>query len=68
MAKDDNDLDFSRRRALESNIEQQPGVSSAQFNDHRPHLMVIDYDSDLVSSIEILSQIHRNDLHAERIS
>lgn len=64
----DNELDFSRRRELETSIERQEGVSSAQFNDHRPHLMLIDYDADLISSGQILNSINQNNLQAERIS
>lgn len=64
----DNDLDLQRRRELENTIERQTGVSSAHFNERRPHLMVIDYDSDLVSSSEILHRINSNNLQAARIS
>lgn len=63
----DNDLDVARRRELEDTIRLTQGVSSAQFNERRPHLMVVEYDPQLISYHQIMREVACRNLHAERV-
>ena len=62
-----NDLDLARRRELEKSIEHHPGVTSAYFNERRPHLMVVEYDPQLVSYYQIMREVGSRNLQAERV-
>ncbi len=62
-----NELDMASRRELEDTIRLNQGVSSAQFNDRRPHLMVVEYDPEQISYHQILHEVACRNLHAERV-
>lgn len=63
----DNNLSYGTRRELENRVMHHDGVSSARFNEARPHLMVVEYDPQQINSFEIMHEVNRNALHAERI-
>ncbi len=63
-----DNLDSGHRRKLENSIQLQSGVSSALFNQDRPHLMVVNYDPNQISSRQILAELSSNRVHASRIS
>ncbi len=63
----DNTLGADSRRNVERAIETNDGVIGAHFNDKRPHLMLVSYDTDRTSSFEIMSQISGQQLCAERV-
>jgi hypothetical protein len=62
-----DNLDSGHRRELENSIQLQSGVSSAMFNQDRPHLMVVNYDPFQISSGQILAKLSSNKVHASRI-
>lgn len=60
-------LDAQHRQNIETIVEQVDGVSHAQFNASRHHLMIVDYDPRQTSSSTILSRVKRQHLHAQLI-
>ena len=63
----DDTLGETRRNDIEATLETELGVSSAHFTDHRPHLMVVEYDPDVTSSAYILEKVNGQSVHAELI-
>jgi hypothetical protein len=64
----DESLTDIGRRHVERILTGQRGVLHAQFNEQRPHLMLVAYDTDRVTSFEILANLMGHHLCAERIS
>jgi hypothetical protein len=62
----DNKLGESSRRSVEKALTSARGVIQATFNDRRPHLMLVSYDTDSTSSFEILAQVAGQQLGVER--
>ena len=63
----DNNLGEDTRRTIEKALTGNRGVIHAHFNDKRPHLMLVSYDTDTTSSFEILAQMTGQQLCAERV-
>ncbi len=63
----DNNLEENSRRNVESKLTGQKGVIHAHFNERRPHLMLVSYDTERTSSFEILSGMTGQLLCAERV-
>jgi hypothetical protein len=60
-------LGTDSRRNVERTITGNKGVVEAHFNEKRPHLMLVSYDTDRTSSFEILAQVTGQQLDAERV-
>lgn len=43
------------------------GVMAAACHDEKPHLMVIEYDPDIINSIEFVNTAKKTGFHAEMI-
>lgn len=41
------------------------GVMAAAFHDEKPHLMLIEYNTDVINSIELVNAAKKHGLHAE---
>jgi hypothetical protein len=63
----DDSLPEPRRNRIEVALESEQGVSSAHFTARRPHLMVVEYDPDLTSSVNILEKLTGHSVRAELI-
>lgn len=63
----DNNLGAGSRRNIEKSLTNARGVVHAHFNEQRPHLMLVSYDTESTSSFEILAQMNGQQLCAERI-
>ena len=63
----DNYLGEVSRRNIEKALTGHRGVIHAHFNERRPHLMLVSYDTDRTSSFEILAQMTGRQLCAERV-
>ncbi len=63
----DDTLGEPRRIDIEQAIEEEYGVSTANFAERRPHLMVVEYDPELTSSLKILERVNHQSVHAELI-
>lgn len=64
----DDSLGEVSRRHVERMLTGQRGVLHAHFNEQRPHLMLVAYDTERTSSFEILANMMGQRLCAERIS
>jgi len=63
----DNQLGEGSRRNIEKTLTGSEGVVYAHFNERRPHLMLVSYDTDSTSSFDILAQMTGQQLCAERV-
>jgi len=62
-----NKLEEQSRRSVEKILTGQRGVIHAHFNESRPHLMLVAYDTKRTSSFEILARMTGQSLCAERV-
>jgi len=63
----DDTLGETHRNDIEVALESEQGVSSAHFTERRPHLMVVEYDPELTSSVHILEKVTGHRVRAELI-
>ena len=63
----DNYLGEHTRRNIEKAITDTKGVVHAHFNERRPHLMLVSYDTERTSSFEVLARMTKQQVRAERI-
>jgi hypothetical protein len=63
----DDSLPEPRRTHIAVALESEQGVSSAHFTERRPHLMVVEYDPDVTSSVHILNKVTSHSVRAELI-
>ncbi len=63
----DNFLGENTRRNIEKALAAKKGVLHAHFNEKRPHLMLVSYDTDRTSSFEVLAQMMDQQVRVERI-
>ena len=63
----DEYLDDERIHELERGLCMRAGVVSACVHEDRRHLMVVDYDPEGVHSMDLLSHVRDQGLHAELI-
>lgn len=62
-----NSLGADSRRNIEQSLVGSRGIIQAHFNDKRPHLMLVSYDTDRISSFEVMAQVTSQQLCAERV-
>ena len=55
------------REGFRDRLLGREGVIAASCHDERPHLMLIEYDPDLINSREFLTEASSRGLHAELI-
>jgi hypothetical protein len=65
----DEDLGAEARAAVEEALRQREGVISVHFNTNatRPHLAVVEFNPDRVSSQDLLSIVRFQGYHAELV-
>jgi hypothetical protein len=63
----DENITHNDREALRDRILAQKGVMAAVYHDDKPHLLMVEYDPDAVSSREILKTVTSVGVHAELI-
>ena len=63
----DNLLGENARRNIEKALIAKKGVIHAHFNERRPHLMLVSYDTDRTSSFEVLAQMMVQQVRVERV-
>lgn len=60
-------LDKAHREALETQLRGLEGIVSVHNPDDKPHLVVVEYNPDRLSSSAILKAVTSGGLHAELI-
>ena len=63
----DETLSAEEINQVEQNVADVGGVVSACVHERTPHLMVVDYDPQVLSSTYLLHQLKGRGLHAELI-
>ena len=63
----DETLDEPRRTDLVNSLEDISGISSAEFCPLRYHLILINYDRNMLNSKEVLTGVVAQNIHAELI-
>ena len=63
----DNALGADSRRNIEQALTGNGGIIHAHFNESRPHLMLVSYDTDCISSFEVMARVTSQQLCAERV-
>jgi len=63
----DETLDEPGRADLVSSLQGINGISSAEFCPPRYHLMLINYDRNMLNSQEVLTSVVAQNVHAELI-
>ncbi len=63
----DESLGETQRDDLAGYLISLEGISSAEFCPLRDHLMLVQYNRDLVSSQDVLGRVQSRNIHAELI-
>jgi len=63
----DEELDVQTREALRDSLLHARGVMAADCTAAQPHLMIIEYDPDVIKATALLEIATRRGLHAELI-
>jgi hypothetical protein len=63
----DETVDHAKREQIGDSLRLMDGVVAAVSHDERPHLMIVEYDPDRVSSQAILAQVRSAGVHAELV-
>ncbi len=61
------DLTTQQRDVMEEELRGYPGMLSVHFNREHPHLLVVEYDPNAISSAEILKHVGERGVQASRI-
>jgi hypothetical protein len=63
----DEDTTHAERENLRDRLLGRDGVFSASCHDERPHLMLIEYNPDIINSMEFVTEASNRGLHVELI-
>ena len=58
-------LDETQRKALVSALQNTDGITVAEFCPLRDHLLLVRYDTDVLSSQDVLSRVAAQNVHAQ---
>jgi len=61
----DEDTTRNERESLRDRVFARGGVMAASYHDKTPHLLVVEYDPDVLSSKAILDTVETAGVHAE---
>ncbi|BAU49735.1 ATP-binding protein [Sulfurifustis variabilis] len=63
----DENITHNDREELRDRVLAREGVMAAAYHDDKPHLLVVEYDPDVVSARAILEIVKGIGVHAELI-
>jgi len=63
----DEEIDSQEREILRDTLLHTDGVMAADTHDTRPHLLIIEYNPDVIGSSEFIHIAQRSGLHAQLI-
>jgi cell division protein FtsX len=63
----DETLSEEQQASMVSNLQARDGVEKARFTAGRRHLMLIDYDSNKLHTIDVLGYVKQENVNAELI-
>lgn len=63
----DEDITRNERESLRDKVLARDGVMAAAYHDKTPHLLMVEYDPDVLSSRAILDTVETAGVHAELV-
>ena len=63
----DEELDQKGQHALESLMREQQGVIGLGYHSNRPHLMIVEYNPEQTTDLNLLHSVTDQGLHAELV-
>ena len=63
----DEDTSHEERENFRDTLLAMDGVMAAAYHDEKPHLMLIEYDPDVINSIDFVNAAKKRSLHTELI-
>ena len=63
----DEDTSHDERENFRDVLLSMDGVMAAAYHDEKPHLIMIEYNPDVINSIEFVDAAKKQSLHAELI-
>jgi len=63
----DETLSEEQQAGMVSNLQRRDGVEKARFTTGRPHLMLIDYDSNKLRTSDVLDYVKQENVNAELV-
>jgi hypothetical protein len=63
----DEDTSHDERESFRDVLLAMDGIMAAAYHDEKPHLMLIEYNPDVIHSIEFVNAAKKHGLHAELI-
>ena len=63
----DPNTTHQERDELRDLILRNNGVDAAAYHDDKPHLMIVEYDPDVISSQQLLQVVTKKGYHAELV-
>jgi hypothetical protein len=63
----DEDTSHDEREKFRDVLLSMDGVMAAAYHDEKPHLIMIEYNPDVINSIEFVDAAKKQSLHAELI-
>jgi hypothetical protein len=63
----DENITHGDREALRDKLLDHDGVMAASYHDEKPHLLMVEYNPDIVSSKDLLEVVESLGVHAELI-
>jgi hypothetical protein len=58
-------LDVQAQHDLEDRVREIDGVIAPRFNERRPHLMIVAYDPEHISTMTLLDAVRSQGYHAQ---
>lgn len=63
----DENLDDEHRQRLVESLSKDKGITRAAINPEKNHLLVVDYQPDLINSQQVLQQVKAKGFEAELV-
>ena len=63
----DETLDEVALLDLENEIAEDIGVISVSHNPRRPHLLMVDFDSEITHGVQLLGRVQQQGMHAQLV-
>lgn len=64
----DEETTHAEREDLRDVFFRKNGVMTADYRDERPHLMIVGYDPEDITPVELLKTVRKHGYHAEMIA
>ncbi|MGD8594351.1 MAG: ATP-binding protein [Gammaproteobacteria bacterium] len=63
----DEETSSAEKESLRDRLLEHDGVMAADYNRNKPHLMIVEYNPDVIDSSEFLNVVKKLNLHGELI-